>query len=111
MDFSCQRADIYLLYSLGDTCVFRTPEQTCKTTLPRSRQCRQDNPAAHVEGALRWTSLHKARRQHVVDAQLLCCEDNGHMLIFMIAQNDRVAILQPTLHPSKLSQKLRAEKH
>jgi hypothetical protein len=31
--------------------------------------------------------------------------NKGHMLMGFATQNDRVAILQPTLHPSKWSQR------
>jgi hypothetical protein len=90
---------ICLLYSLGYSCILGTSEQACETSVPRSRQCRKDDVVAHVEGMMRWIFLARFNTWHGHQGAGL--NGYGHTLISFFSQNDRVAILQPTLHPSK----------
>ena len=70
-----------------------------KTTLLHMLKVRWDGTQEHGASAA------------VVNANLLAFLGEGQLLITVIAQNDRVAILQPTLHPSECHHWYGAARH
>jgi hypothetical protein len=96
------RADGYLFNSLGYSCIAGTPEQACKTPIPRSRQCGKDDAVAYVEGMLGLDSFPILEICDLDRTLAASSRDRKHWLMLGFVQNDRVAILQPTLHPSEL---------